>query len=69
MTPSLTCDARTHTRTGKLLSIDQFVLRRSECFVEQGRLVLPAVEIVYLFNGFGQMPQETREAVLQQVRC
>jgi hypothetical protein len=37
---------------GKSLPMEKFAIRKSERFLDQGRLLLPALELIYVWNGF-----------------
>lgn len=59
---------------GKVISVEQFVFRRADEFLaaksrvsQASRLTLPGVEMIYLFNGFAQMPPPKLRHVLAQV--
>ena len=42
-----------------MLSVEQFVYRRADCYkARPGSLVLPGMEAIYLFNGYCQMPDD-----------
>lgn len=58
------CDRRF---AGKQLGIEQFVMQRAQEWLNTGMLMLPTIEIVYLYYGFGCMDNERLESVLERI--
>lgn len=68
----LLLEAPSHVRRrwgGKIMSEEQFVVRKVRTYVDSSgcRLILPALELAYLWNGFTQLPRDLLQQALDEV--